>query len=713
MLEATIPLFLPFYICLTRYGGSYRQFALVGGIIGALLIGPGNLVIIIMEIVLVHLLLKTKFLHERYFLSIVFSVAITQICWQLVYYQFQIPTLIQLYVVYEIAVSGVLFIFFKNLLIDREKLLLEWGYERIVSAIVIFSLLLVALQSVQVFNISPATVLLQLAICTTAFYGPIALPAFLATLAGATISMAQLSFTSMIALYALTGAFVGNAKRLGKYGIALLSLVPSIIFFFYDDTLPLDIVHFTSIAIGAFLFLQLTNFIKFEQPIKKQVAVVDQSVYDFQRFTTFLHEMVDISLSQLGQQKVELSNFSSCEGCYRYERCWSDDFMNIRLKDILLARQQGKKHAQMKAEQSIQDACVRSTHLLNELQYRMHNFQLANQQYYSRKLIGQQLKEMGEQFNWLLQQSAHNVEKIEDVEERLFDHLHSIRCMSVRIEKMRLGYVNGHLNVAEQINENELTKRLTQFFKEPMELYERVQETGVVNTIKYRFRSAIRYEMEYDIYNKKKASTTGDYIVVTELERGLNAVLVADGMGSGELAQQQSRQLLFLLKQCLQYQLSAELALSTLQYLLNPIVDDSYATLDMLLFDLKKGELSLWKTGSIATYIIRGDQMIVIESRSAPIGTLQTITKPEKVQLMAGDYIFILTDGMFQSERFDEQEELLKHLLVQRIGYKWSLSTLLYDVMESYKARFSVEDDVTFVAVKVEHTSASWAKVNL
>ena len=56
--------------------------------------------------------------------------------------------------------------------------------------------------------------------------------------------MAELSFTGMLALYALTGVFAGSSMRMGRIGIALGGIAPSIFFFFYDATLPLDIVYF-------------------------------------------------------------------------------------------------------------------------------------------------------------------------------------------------------------------------------------------------------------------------------------------------------------------------------------------------------------------------------------------------------------------------------------------------------------------------------------
>ena len=714
LFEATVPLFVPFYVCLAAYDRRYKQAALVGGILGAITLGLGHLLLIVIQLVFYKLLRRVKVLSEKPFLVLFISIAVTQISWQLVFYAFEVPMIVQLYAGYEIVASMVMYMFFRQALVEPKEMLTNWRYERVIAVLIAFSMVLIALQRVQLFNISPATVLLQLAICCAAFYGPMAFATFVATVVSVVVSMSQLSFSGMIALYALTGALVGNAKKLGKYGIACLSLVPSVVFLFYDETLPLDLVHFTSISLGALLFLQVVKIIPVSKPQQQEKTdVVEQSVHDFQRFTVFLHEMVELSQAQNQRQKVELRDFAVCKSCFRYDRCWSNNFMELKLKEVLVAKQRASQAAQLKAEQEVQSACIRSPHLLNELQHRIMQFNMLNQQYYSRKVIGDQLKEMSTHFQNLLQQGSVQGQERSSVENQLRNKLAPLQCIRVQIEKLRFGYVRGTISVVEEIDEQQLSRTLTQFFKEHIELYEKSEEKAGISSVKYSFRSAIRYQMEYDIYNKTNAEMSGDYVVVTEVERGLHALLVADGMGTGSVARQQSKQLLFLLRQCLQYQLSAQLALSTLQYLLNPLTQDSYATLDMLLLDLKNGELVIWKTGSMATYIVRGNQLMALESRHAPLGTLNDTTVAQKMQLLAGDFVFILTDGIFESAHYEEQEQYLKDLLVQKTQHDWSLATLLYEVMESYKARFPVDDDVTFVATKIEHIQERWATVSL
>ena len=53
-----------------------------------------------------------------------------------------------------------------------------------------------------------------------------------------------------------------------------------------------------------------------------------------------------------------------------------------------------------------------------------------------------------------------------------------------------------------------------------------------------------------------------------------------------------------------------ETTMHTLHYMMSLQNDnDSYATVDLALIDLQKGELWSWKAGSMSTYLIRGNEM--------------------------------------------------------------------------------------------------------
>lgn len=138
---------------------------------------------------------------------------------------------------------------------------------------------------------------------------------------------------------------------------------------------------------------------------------------------------------------------------------------------------------------------------------------------------------------------------------------------------------------------------------------------------------------------------------------------------------------------------------------------DMYATIDFALVDLQKGELWSWKAGSMSTYILRGDRLIKVEGSSAPVGFMPVFSiETEKVNLMADDYVVMVSDGLFSSKYdWDEQEQFFVELIKSKIRLGIPIEALLYDVMDSYQGKYEVEDDCTVIIYNVSHVAPKWA----
>ena len=149
----------------------------------------------------------------------------------------------------------------------------------------------------------------------------------------------------------------------------------------------------------------------------------------------------------------------------------------------------------------------------------------------------------------------------------------------------------------------------------------------------------------------------------------------------------------------------------TLHYVLSLKHDASmYATVDFALIDLQYGDLWCWKAGGMMTYILRGEDVIVIESAAAPIGFMPNYAvQTQKVSLLAGDTIIMMSDGIFSSEAsWYEQEQLLLQLLRKFARQHQSIAVLLYEALDAYKRSYSLTDDCTVIVMVVNHIQAQW-----
>ena len=142
---------------------------------------------------------------------------------------------------------------------------------------------------------------------------------------------------------------------------------------------------------------------------------------------------------------------------------------------------------------------------------------------------------------------------------------------------------------------------------------------------------------------------------------------------------------------------------------------DIYATIDFALVDLQHGSLWSWKAGGIATYILRGRDILKIEGNAAPVGMMPTFSiETESLRLRGDDVIIMASDGLFEgTNEWHDQEKAFLKLLKQKNKQHLSADVLLYDVMEQYKRMFDIDDDCTVIACKIKHINPEWSVLNL
>ena len=124
-------------------------------------------------------------------------------------------------------------------------------------------------------------------------------------------------------------------------------------------------------------------------------------------------------------------------------------------------------------------------------------------------------------------------------------------------------------------------------------------------------------------------------------------------MGSGAEAALQSEATISILKRLLESGFDRESAVRTVNsVLLARSVEESFATIDLAVFDLHKGQLELIKVGAAPTYIKRGREVVRIDSACLPIGILSSIEIESTSRKLAdGDIVVMVTDGLTQLRR--------------------------------------------------------------
>ena len=147
-----------------------------------------------------------------------------------------------------------------------------------------------------------------------------------------------------------------------------------------------------------------------------------------------------------------------------------------------------------------------------------------------------------------------------------------------------------------------------------------------------------------------KEAVSGDSWGVQDLEDGRMMLTLCDGMGSGELAMQQSRTAMELLQALLAGGLSIRLALNMVNTVVSFQYDGArFSTMDVSVWNLNTGRLELYKFGSAPSFIKNGRRVKIYDSDSLPVGILPRV-EPALLEheIAEGDLLIMMSDGLYE-----------------------------------------------------------------
>ena len=202
--------------------------------------------------------------------------------------------------------------------------------------------------------------------------------------------------------------------------------------------------------------------------------------------------------------------------------------------------------------------------------------------------------------------------------------------------------------------------------------------------------------------SKDDSLLSGDSNLQMRLDDGKYILAISDGMGSGELARENSRIVVKKLKSLLESGFEKEETISLINDSLSlKAKEDEYATLDMCVLDLFEGNLSIIKNGACNTYIKNKKNISVIRSNDMPIGVgMEVELKEKNIPVADGDIILMCSDGLLESKdevKKDWIEEFLKNSNTSNVQ---KISDMI--LAEAIDNNFGIaEDDITVIVAKI------------
>ena len=186
-------------------------------------------------------------------------------------------------------------------------------------------------------------------------------------------------------------------------------------------------------------------------------------------------------------------------------------------------------------------------------------------------------------------------------------------------------------------------------------------------TATIHFSEAGRYRMMYGIARipREGESFSGDNFTYSEEVPGQVIMSVSDGMGSGEQASLESRRVVELAQQLLETGFSARATLKMVNTVLMLVGAEQHpATLDLCCVDLHTGVLEAMKLGAVATFVLSGNGVEVLEAGEVPagvIGTVEPVLLSRK--LWDGDRVVMVTDGVLEACPGEDKEGSMREYI--------------------------------------------------
>lgn len=231
-------------------------------------------------------------------------------------------------------------------------------------------------------------------------------------------------------------------------------------------------------------------------------------------------------------------------------------------------------------------------------------------------------------------------------------------------------FINIYMDVVNQgiVNNDieKIEKILTDVLKESIVLNQKASKIEGEKSL-VCFISADKFKLNVGVANalKFRSPVSGDSILNIRLKDGKNLIAISDGMGSGAEARKSSQIAVKMLERLLTTGFNKQTSIELINNAILNVNEEIFATLDIAIIDLYKGNIEFIKNGACPTYIKNKKRVQMLKTISLPAGAVEEIklTTYDK-DVERGDIFLMCSDGILDSNvEYKNKELWLKYLL--------------------------------------------------
>lgn len=222
----------------------------------------------------------------------------------------------------------------------------------------------------------------------------------------------------------------------------------------------------------------------------------------------------------------------------------------------------------------------------------------------------------------------------------------------------------------------------------------------------YIFLEDTKFKVLTGVARAMMNNISGDSFSIMKLDSGEEVIALADGMGTGKEAADESETVLALLEQLLEAGFKTETAIRLINSNLVLKADkQTFSTIDIGTINLCTGTCEFVKIGAASTFIKRESWVETISSTTLPIGMFKSVDYDAVTKkLYEGDIIIMVTDGVLDCLQADDKEACMEKAIMDiKSSNPQEIANRVLDFALSHRNYVPV-DDMTVV------TAGIWLK---
>lgn len=653
--------------------------------------------------------------------------------------------------VYSALYGGLLYVFYKvfvNALAVVKNLGIKKAFtsEEMIGTVALISIAASVFSTVTVFGMSVQNIIVMLAIMVLGWKSGVLVGATSGIVAGFLIGLVQGSDLSLVLSLGVSGVFAGLLGKLGKIGVILGFIVGNVLLYYLSPEDVNLVITLREIFISSIILLLIPKNIKLGlEDLIGDTRLLDNKgetrLEDKQKIVDKLNELYmtleNAFTAEKYESKENIDKFEKFKEVFidnleeARENIFYDDLVDENSKILKDIFEESEKEDIILEENLIEvfkknnnyivaeDSTIKNN--LNDI-IRIINRSLKMMQIENVKVEEhKKTKKVAEKIQNEISKTIENTTKaILEKKENKFQKKEKelmtifngkdIPVKDVSIRKVK----NGKYIVELEMNEidsslrekgriNNIADIISKFLGSKM-VFQKDKRNEAKNEYAQTYSSEDKFIMQVGSskISKDDSESSGDSNLQMRLDDGKYILAISDGMGSGNLARENSRLVVKKLKSLLENGFEKQESISLINNSLSLKAEaDEYATLDVCILDLFEGNISIIKNGACNTYIKNKKNISIVKSSEMPIGVgMEMDLKEKNIPVSDGDIILMCSDGLLESKdevKKDWVEEFLKNSSTNNVQ---KISDMI--LAEAIDNNYGIaEDDITVIVAKI------------